>query len=34
MVSFMSLVANHEYGVPINGPFKNYAIAELDLGGG
>jgi hypothetical protein len=28
---FMSLVANHEYGVPANGPFKNYAIAELDV---
>jgi hypothetical protein len=28
---FMSLVANHEYGVPANGPFRNYAIAELDV---
>lgn len=28
---FMSLVANHEYGVPANGPYRNYAIAELDV---
>jgi hypothetical protein len=30
---FMSLVANHEYGVPANSPspFQNYAIAELDV---
>jgi hypothetical protein len=28
---FMSLVANHEYGVSVNGPFRNYAISELDV---
>jgi hypothetical protein len=28
---FMSLVANHEYGVPINGPFRNYAIPDLNV---
>jgi hypothetical protein len=28
---FMSLVANHEYGVPVNGPYRNFAIAELDV---
>jgi hypothetical protein len=28
---FMSLVANHEYGVPVNGPFRNYAIPDLDV---
>lgn len=28
---FMSLVANHEYSVPDNGPYRNYAIADLDV---
>jgi hypothetical protein len=28
---FMSLVANHEYGVPLTGPYQNYAIADLDV---
>ncbi|GKY90480.1 hypothetical protein MPSEU_000021800 [Mayamaea pseudoterrestris] len=28
---FVNLVANHEYNVPINGPYNNFAIKDLDV---